>query len=115
MEAPIKKQVQKIEKKAEKKAEKIKAKTDDVTDISKCFYLVSKESLALTVSRVDKYAPRKTGVYNVFDYEFNNLKEQQWRYDKDKQVIYSNFYPNKVISEGANKNLFMFPFKGIKN
>jgi len=57
----------------------------------------------------DLYAPKKTGVFNV---EVHKLKAgtlaQRWTYDEKAKTISSQLYPGKVLSEGANKNLFLF-------
>jgi len=89
---------------------------------TKCFYIVQQGSkagqddLALTVSKQDKYAPKTTGVYNVYGEKAtaDNLA-QQWHYDVSEGLIMSNFYKNKVLSEGANANLFMYKNRNIKN
>lgn len=107
-----------LEKKAEKIEKKEEKKKVNLQDTVSCFYIISgdnKEKKALTVSGVDKYSPRKTGVYNVFVSPYNKLKEQQWRYDKAKHAIFSNYWSDKVISEGLNKNLFMYFPKGMKS
>lgn len=72
------------------------------------------EVIAMTAMADDLYAPKKTGVYNI---EVHPLKAgtvaQRWKYDERSKAIYSHLYPDKVISEGANKNLFLFRSLGL--
>jgi hypothetical protein len=57
----------------------------------------------------DLYAPKTTGVFNV---EVHPLKSgtvsQRWEYDEKTKTIAPELYPGKALSEGANKNLFIF-------
>ena len=86
------------------------------------------KDLVLEAAQKDKYAPKKTGVFNVNmqksaahltkeeDEKTGNHKlAQQWSYDADKKALYSNMYPEKALFEGANKNLIIYNFKGLKN
>ena len=70
---------------------------------------------ALQVAEVDLYAPRKTGVYNVElkQYEKGNLG-QQWTYDSEQKSVRIRKFPNKALFEGANKNLIVYAYKGMK-
>lgn len=59
----------------------------------------------------DKYAPRKTGVFNVFLAELNpdpNYKPQQWFYNTKTHGLHSVLYPSKVLFEGMNNNLIVY-------
>jgi len=85
-----------------------------------CFYIIDKANdgteLALTVAKTDKYAPKNTGVFNVYsDIHAPGAVTQMWRYSAEEKAIYSAYFPDKVISEGSNANLFMYPQKDIKN
>lgn len=101
-----------------------------------CFYIVyssekdeaADQDLVLEVTQKDKYAPKNTGVYDVrlqttkakltkeVDEKTGNHKlAQQWRYDAKKKALFSLLYPEKALFEGANKNLIVYNFKGLKN
>jgi len=82
--------------------------------------------LVLEISRTDKYAPKVTGVYNidleVFSGLIKNKKEreerklaQQWYYDAETKYLGSKLFPDKVLFEGANKNLIVYAKRKLKN
>ena len=82
----------------------------------------------LEAAQVDKYHPKKFGVYNVLlapkashlsdeeDAKTGKHKlAQQWRYDADTQTLYSRMFPTKALFEGANKNLIVYKYMKLKN
>lgn len=77
----------------------------------------------LQVTPKDKYAPRKTGVYNVFlndlmaDKPLNDPTRtlQLWYYNAKRKALLSRKYPSKGLFEGFNKNLIVFKYRGLKN
>lgn len=82
----------------------------------------------LEVEQKDKYAPKKTGVYNVYmaasvsdisdeeDAKTGNHKlAQQWSYKADTKTLYSKMFPSRALFEGANKNLIIYKARGLKN
>lgn len=89
-----------------------------------CFYLVSGgrdgkgSSYAVEVAQNDKYAPRKTGVYNIGLGEWkgkaSNNKFQQWKYSEADSNIVSCAHPESVLLEGSNMNLATYLKKGWK-
>jgi hypothetical protein len=63
------------------------------------------------VNPKDKYAPRKTGVFNVFLKELSkdpDYKPQQWFYNTKTNALHSVLYPSKVLFEGMNNNLIVY-------
>lgn len=82
----------------------------------------------LEAAQVDKYHPKKFGVYNVLlapkashltdeeDAKTGKHKlAQQWRYDAGTQTLYSRMFPTKALFEGANKNLIVYKYMKLKN
>lgn len=70
--------------------------------------------VALQAMGEDLYWPRNTGVFNVVAAPLSaGMKNQRWRYDSKLKSIVSHTYPEKVLSEGANKNLFLFDQLGL--
>ena len=75
------------------------------------------------VDPVDKYAPRKTGVFNVHlhtmlsDKPLNDPERvlQLWYYNAKRKALLSRKYPSKGLFEGFNKNLIVFKYRGLKN
>lgn len=101
-----------------------------------CLYIVyssekddsADSDLVLEVQQKDKYAPKKTGVYDVrlqtikaslskkVDEKSGNHKlAQQWKYDAETKALYSLLFPDKALFEGTNKNLIVYNFKSLKN
>ena len=84
------------------------------------FYLISniknvyKNQMVLDVEKTDKYAPLKTGVYNIFLNEKAETDTQTWWYDADSMTIRNKFHAGKgVILEGFNKNLVLYTYKNL--
>lgn len=93
---------------------------------NKCFYIQSLgpdgkgTNLYFEVDQKDKYAPRKTGAYNVDLHKgiagsHEEKKAQQWFYDDKTFALHSGFFPKKVLFEGYNKNLIMFGQRNLPN
>lgn len=87
----------------------------------KCFYIHSlgedgktDTGLVLEAMTVDKYAPRKTGVYNVsLRKKVPGKKAQQWTWE-DNERLTPMLYTGKALFEGMNKNLIIYKFKKMK-
>ena len=88
----------------------------------KCFYISSlgdngnaDTGLVLEVSSEDKYAPKKTGVYNIgLKKKAKGNKAQMWKWDDNKGTLSPLIYPNKALLEGSNKNMIVFTNRGMK-
>lgn len=88
----------------------------------KCFYINSlgdngsaDTGLVLEVSSEDKYAPKKTGVYNIgLKKKAKGNKAQMWSWDDNKGTLSPLVYPNKALLEGSNKNMIVYTNKGMK-
>ena len=90
-----------------------------------CFQIAgnTKNPMVLMVDPVDKYAPRKTGVFNVHlhkmlsDKPLNDPERvlQLWYYNAKRKALLSRKYPSKGLFEGFNKNLIVFKYRGLKN
>jgi hypothetical protein len=85
-----------------------------------CFLIKSQNKDAngkeyvLEASLTDKYAPKKTGVFNVEMQPFNSMeikKTQKWSYDAKTHSLRSKQYNDKVMFESFNRNLIVFEFK----
>jgi len=44
----------------------------------------------------------------------NHKLAQQWYYDIKTEAVYSKLFPKKTLFEGANKNVIVFEYKGLK-
>lgn len=65
------------------------------------------QDLVLEIDHKDKYAPKKTGIYNVRfhpfegdldeDDEESHVKAQQWSYDQKEHKLITKAYPGKVL------------------
>mmetsp|Transcript_13054 Transcript_13054/g.20266 ORF Transcript_13054/g.20266 Transcript_13054/m.20266 type:complete len:158 (+) Transcript_13054:1178-1651(+) len=84
---------------------------------SACFhigYRDSGKSLVLTVAEKDKYAPRETGVYDITldeaakDKDGKHKLSQLWSYDAQSRMVFSRLHTDKVLFEGANKNVIVY-------
>ena len=71
--------------------------------------------LVLEVKKTDKYAPKKTGLHQVF---INNRKDgelaQQWKYNKDTKALQSVLFPQLVLLDGGNNNLVAYTNSGLE-
>lgn len=103
-----------------------------------CFYIKypQKDSkgnwLVLEADTKDKYAPKKTGLYNFFLHPLGNTEEeeaegdedghhanhevyQQWHYDTATHKLSIKAFSNKVMFQGNNRNLVLYADKNMKN
>jgi len=68
----------------------------------------------LEASTVDKYAPKKTGVYNIGLAKKNRgNKAQQWMWEENSRLT-PVLYKDKALMEGSNKNLIIYKFRKLK-
>lgn len=87
-----------------------------------CFYINSlgdngsaDTGLALEVSSEDKYAPKKTGVYNIgLRNKAKGNRAQMWSWEDENGSLSPLLYPGKALLEGENKNMVVFANKGMK-
>jgi hypothetical protein len=89
------------------------------------FYIISKnlsadgEEMALTADPADQYAPRSTGVHNVYLSKFAGKsspnKLQQWVWNGKQSSIKSVGLPEGALFEGFNKNMIVYNWKGLHN
>ena len=75
--------------------------------------------MAITVDPLDQYAPRTTGVHNVYLSKFlgkehPNLK-QQWVWNTEEASLKSVGIPGGALFEGFNKNMIVYNWKGLAN
>ena len=73
--------------------------------------------MVMTRSHVDKYAPRVTGVNNVFleAKSDDKYEAQTWWYDDIDHTIHNVEVKNDVLLEGSNMNYATYkeiPFRG---
>jgi len=77
----------------------------------------------LALNPVDKYHPRKTGVFNIYimdeleDKSYENPKRlnQLWYYNSKRKALLSRRYPTKAMFEGFNRNLVVWQFRNVRN
>lgn len=87
-----------------------------------CFYIHSlgedgqtDTGLVLEAATKDKYAPKKTGVYNVFlSKKVVGKKAQTWQWNKGSTTLSPLLYPKKALFEGTNKNLIIYKNRRMK-
>jgi len=75
--------------------------------------------MAITANPADQYAPRTTGVHNVYlskwaGKESPNLK-QQWMWNAEENSLKSVGLPGGALFEGFNKNMIVYNWKGLHN
>jgi len=88
----------------------------------KCFYINSlgdngsaDTGLVLEVSSEDKYAPKKTGVYDIgLRKKAKGNKAQMWSWDVEKATLSPLMYPGKALLEGGNGNLIVYKNRGME-
>lgn len=74
------------------------------------------DTLALTMSQEDLYAPKKTGVYGLYAAPLNNTnKAQMFAYDADKDTIKPHLYNKYVLTEGVKNEVYAFYDLGLMN
>ena len=100
---------------------------DDLETLSEGypFYLLSGKHdadgspMALTVSPLDLYAPRVTGVHNVFLEKWSGKehpnKYQQWIWNAEEQSLKSVGQEGGALFEGFNNNMIVFNWRGLHN
>lgn len=67
------------------------------------------KEMVLDVAHEDKYAPLKTGVYNVYLNEKKvGEKSQMFSYSTEDDEFYNAFLPGFALMEGYNNNLVMY-------
>jgi len=75
--------------------------------------------MAITADPADQYAPRSTGVHNVYLSKFagkaNPNKLQQWVWNGKQSSIKSVGLPEGALFEGFNKNMIVYNWKGLHN
>jgi len=72
--------------------------------------------MVIEVADNDKYAPRKTGVYNVrLNERVVGKKQQLWHYHKEDHTIHSSSHVEHetVLLEGNNKNIATYKNKQL--
>jgi len=75
--------------------------------------------MAITADPADQYAPRTTGVHNVYlskwkGKEHPDLK-QQWLWNSEESSLKSVGLPGGALFEGFNKNMIVYNWKGLHN
>lgn len=89
------------------------------------FYIISAKTdmeghrMAITANPADQYAPRTTGVHNVYlskwaGKETPNTK-QQWMWNAEENSLKSVGLPGGALFEGFNKNMIVYNWKGLHN
>lgn len=89
------------------------------------FYIISNKKdkdgneMAITADPKDQYAPRTTGVHNVYLSKFAgkaspNLK-QQWIWNGSENSLKSVGLPGGALFEGYNQNMIVYNWKGLHN
>ena len=75
--------------------------------------------MAITASHVDQYAPRTTGVHNVYLSKWkgkeNSNLDQQWVYNNEERSVKSIGIPGGALFEGYNKNMIVYNWRGLHN
>ena len=72
------------------------------------------ETLALSAKHEDKYAPRKTGLYDIVITKWTgkdtNNVDQMWWYDDKNHALhnYGHDDSDAILFEGFNKNLVIY-------
>lgn len=87
-----------------------------------CFYINSlgdngnsDTGMVLEVSSVDKYAPRKTGVYDIgLRKKAKGNKAQMWTWNDENGTLNPAAYQSKALLEGSNYNLVVYKNRGMK-
>lgn len=77
-----------------------------------CFYIVNNvDNLALSANAEDRFAPRKTGVFEVEMTPFkgmdSNNKAQQWTYSPKEKTVRSMIHKDSALFEGYNQNVIV--------
>jgi hypothetical protein len=85
-----------------------------------CFYIKTTQKdqdgqeYVVASALTDKYAPKKTGVYNIELQAMDptGLKtEQKFFYKEKEHALHNMRFKDKVVFEGFNKNLMLFSYR----
>jgi hypothetical protein len=89
------------------------------------FYLISNKTdadgnkMVITADPADQYAPRTTGVHNVYLSKFAGKEtpnlNQQWVWNSDEQSLKSVGLKGGALFEGFNKNMIVYTWRGLHN
>jgi len=89
------------------------------------FYLKSNKTdadgntLVITADPTDQYAPRTTGVHNVYLSAFAGKEKpnlmQQWIWNAEEQSLRSIGLPAGALFEGFNQNMIVYNWRGLHN
>ena len=75
--------------------------------------------LVITADPADQYAPRSTGVHNVYLDKFSGKtkpnKMQQWIWNAEEQSLKSVGIPAGALFEGFNQNMIVYNWRGLHN
>lgn len=75
--------------------------------------------MAITVDPADQYAPRTTGVHNVYLSKFKGKEHpdtrQQWVWNGEENSLKSVGQAGGALFEGFNKNMIVYNWKGLHN
>jgi len=76
-------------------------------------------SMCITADPADQYAPRVTGVHNVYlkkcEGKEHPNKLQQWIWNGEEQSLKSFGLPGGALFEGFNKNMIVYNWRGLHN
>jgi hypothetical protein len=113
-----------VHKPKSKKADKIgKESPDGVKRLptGNCYSVIQENTnKVLAVMPDDKYAPRVTGVFNVYlaepkEGETVEDLNSAWYYNEKKRALMSRKFPSKALFEGFNHNLCIWKYSGVRN
>jgi len=89
------------------------------------FYILSNKTdkdgnkMALTADPADQYAPRTTGVHNVYLSKWAGKEhvnpKQQWKWNNEESSMKSVGLPGGALFEGFNKNMIVYTWRGLAN
>ena len=89
------------------------------------FYMISSNTdsegnrMALTADPADQYAPRTTGVHNVYLSKWSGKEnpntKQQWLWNAEENSLKSVGLPGGALFEGFNKNMIVYNWRGLHN
>ena len=104
------------------KTELDKAAASVGIEAGKCFYINSlgqngkaDSGYVLEVSSEDKYAPKKTGVYNIgLRKKAIGNKAQMWSWNDADGTLSPLMFPTKALMEGSNNNMIVYKNRGME-
>lgn len=75
--------------------------------------------MAITADPKDQYAPRTTGVHNVYLKKWEGKEHpnplQQWTWNSEQTSLNSVGLPGGALFEGFNKNMIVYNWRGLNN